>query len=277
MDTDQFGLVRIIVSGGGNAGEQYEREFETKAKANAGKPNNELPNDLQTLYKALGIDNTKLTSNDIKFEGAKDTKRSLDLNGPQDIGETISDITINYGGEKYYVSLKNVAGSGVYSGPNVPFIYEKDGKVIYDESKKNSNPSIALLFDIFNIDSQKLADGLNEYVTKEGTENSWSKAEIDTEKFKKLLSSSLGFGYYYVRETKPGEVKVIPLLTAEDATNSIGNITKTEIKYPGPNTKQLTIKIDTNSPIFGPSQYQVSIRNTSGKLLPLSLRVSKTK
>jgi hypothetical protein len=277
MDTDQFGLVRIIVSGGGNAGEQYEREFETKAKANAGKPNNELPNDLQTLYKALGIDNTKLTSNDIKFEGAKDTKRSLDLNGPQDIGETISDITINYGGEKYYVSLKNVAGSGVYSGPNVPFIYEKDGKVIYDESKKNSNPSIALLFDIFNIDSQKLADGLNEYVTKEGTENSWSKAEIDTEKFKKLLSSSLGFGYYYVRETKPGEVKVIPLLTAEDATNAIGNITKTEIKYPGPNTKQLTIKIDTNSPIFGPSQYQVSIRNTSGKLLPLSLRVSKTK
>ena len=27
---------------------------------------------------------------------------------------------------------------------------------------------------------------------------------------------------------------------------------------------------------FGPSQYQVAIRNTAGNLLPLSLRISKT-
>ena len=277
MDTDKFGMVRIIVSGGGNKGEQYEKEFEIKAKANTGKPNNELPSDLQTLYDTLGIDNSKLKAENIKFAGATDTKRSLSLEGPQDIGKTISDLTITYGSKEYYVSLKNIAGSGVYSGPNVPFIYEKDGKVIYDNSKKNSNPSIALLFDIFNIDSQKLADGLNGYVTKEGIEDTFSKVEIDSDKFKKLLASSLGYGYYYVRETKPGEVKVIPLLSAKDSENAIGNITNTEIKYPGPNTKQLTMKIDTESPIFGSSQYQVSVRNTAGKLLPLSLRVSKTK
>ena len=277
MDTDKFGLVRIIISGGGNKGEIYEKEFEAKAKANAGKPNDELPNDLKTLYNKLGIDNTKLIPKDIKFEGATDTKRSLSLEGPKPIGKTISDITITYNNKEYYISLKNVAGSGVYSGPNVPFIYEKDGEIIYDESKLNNNASIALLFDIFNIDSQKLVDGLNEYVTKEGTEKSWTETQIDVDKFRKLLSSSLGYGYYYVRETKPGEIKVIPLLTPEDAENAIGSISKTEIKYPGPNTKQLTMKIDTDSPIFGPSQYQVSIRNTSGKILPLSLRVSKTK
>jgi hypothetical protein len=277
MDTDKFGMIRIIVSGGGNLGEKYEQNFVAKAKENAGKPNNELPNDLQTLYSKLGIDNTKLTANNIEFAGATDTKRSLSLDGPQNIGKTISDLTITYGDKEYYISLKNVAGSGVYSGPNVPFIYEKDGKVIYDDSKKNTTPSIALLFDIFNINSQELADGLNEYVTKEGTEKSWTKTDIDVEKFKKLLASSLGYGYYYVRETKPGEVKVIPLLSPKDAENAIGNITNTEIKYPGPNTKQLTMKIDTESPIFGVSQYQVSVRNTSGKLLPLSLRISKTK
>jgi len=277
MDTDKFGMIRIIVSGGGNLGEKYEQNFVAKAKENAGKPNNELPNDLQTLYSKLGIDNTKLMANNIEFAGATDTKRSLSLDGPQNIGKTISDLTITYGDKEYYISLKNVAGSGVYSGPNVPFIYEKDGKVIYDDSKKNTTPSIALLFDIFNINSQELADGLNEYVTKEGTEKSWTKTDIDVEKFKKLLASSLGYGYYYVRETKPGEVKVIPLLSPKDAENAIGNITNTEIKYPGPNTKQLTMKIDTESPIFGVSQYQVSVRNTSGKLLPLSLRISKTK
>jgi hypothetical protein len=84
--------------------------------------------------------------------------------------------------------------------------------------------------------------------------------------------------------------------------DAIGTISSVEIKYPGPTTKhftkQLTIKIDTNKPNkedvvspldgtpenteetlvspFGPSQYQVSIRNTAGNLLPLSLRISKT-
>ena len=122
MDTNNFGTVRIIVSGGGNVGEQYEQNFVSKAKENAGKPNDELPNDLKTLYDKLGIDNTKLKAENIDFEGATDTKRSLSLEGPKDIGKTISDMTINYNGTEYYVSLKNVAGSGVNSGPNVPFI-----------------------------------------------------------------------------------------------------------------------------------------------------------
>ena len=295
------GLVRILLSSGGNEGEKYEQDFVAKAKANAGTPNDELPNDLKTLYDKLGIDNSELTANDIKFEGSgkgKSTKRSLDLEGPKDVGSTISDLTITYNNKKYYISLKNKAGSGVYSGPSISFIYEKDDKVIYDKSKLNDNETIATLFDIFNIDSQKLADGLNNYVSKKGEETEFKKITIDNEKFKNLLASSLGYGYYYVRETTAGEIKVIPLLTPKAAMDAIGTITNVEIKYPGPNTKQLTIKIDTNKPNkedvvspldgtpenteetlvspFGPSQYQVSIRNTAGNLLPLSLRISKT-
>lgn len=277
MDTEKFGLVRIIVSGGGNAGEKYEQNFINKAKSNAGKPNDELPTDLQTLYSALGIDNSELTAGDIEFEGHKSTKRSLDLNGPQDVGSIISDMTIDAPGGPFYISLKNTAGSGIYSGPNIPFIYEKNGEVIYDESKKNDTLSVAILFDIFNIDSQRLADGLNAYITKEGTNNSFATSRIDVNKFKKLLASSLGYGYYYVKEIKGNDVKVIPILTAENAKDAVGDITNTEIKYPGPNTKQLTIKIDTDSPIFGPSRYEVGIRNTQGKILPLSLRISKNK
>jgi hypothetical protein len=101
--------------------------------------------------------------------------------------------------------------------------------------------------------------------------------KIDNDKFIKLLASSIGYGYYYVRETKPGEVKVVPILSAEDAYSAIGKITNVEVKYPGPTTKILALKIDTDSPTFGPSQYLVAIRNTQGKLLPLSLRISKTK
>jgi len=277
FDTDEFGLVQIILSGGGNAGEQYEQEFVNVSKELAGESTESLPKNLQTLYKKLGIDNTKLTSRDIEFAGTADTKRSLSLEGPKDIGKTVSDMTIKYNGKDYYLSLKNKAGSGIYSGKNIPFIYEQDGKVIYDSSKKNSIPGISLLFDIFNIDEERLAQGINNFVNQEGEVDNWSSISIDEDKFKKLLASSLGYGYYYVRETKGNDVKVIPLLTPEDALDAIGKITKTEIKYPGPNTKQLTMKIDTDSPLFGTSQYQVSVRNTAGKVLPLSLRISKTK
>jgi hypothetical protein len=87
----------------------------------------------------------------------------------------------------------------------------------------------------------------------------------------------LGYGYYYVRESGKGDVKVIPLLTAQDSLDAVGDIKSASIKYPDKNTKQVTIKVETDSPTFGPSQYVVAIRNTAGKVLPLSLRISKTK
>jgi hypothetical protein len=277
FDTEDFGLVRIILSGGGNAGEQYEEEFYKVAKELAGEPNESLPKNLQTLYKELNIDNSKLTSDDINSYRTGDTKRSLNPKGPQDIGKTISDLDINYGGNTYYISLKNKQGSGIYSGANIPWIYEKNGKVVYDPSRVDPSSGNGILFDIFNIDSKKIAKGLNDYINQTGKPTDFQSISIDNNGFKKLLASSLGYGYYYVREYGKGDVKVVPLLTAKDALNAVGTITDTQIKYPSKDTKQLTIKVDTDSKLFGPSQYVVAIRNTSGKILPLSLRISKTK
>ena len=277
FETDDYGLVRIILSGGGNAGEKYEQDFVTKAKAAAGDSNESLPTDLKTLYDALGIDNSKLKEDDINFAGTQDTRRSLDTSGPKPIGSTISDMNIKYGNNTYYISLKNEQGSGIYSGANIPWIYEKDGKIVYDSSKLNSSTGNGIIFDIFNIDSNKVAEGLNNYINETGDVESWEKGKIDTQKFKNLLASSLGYGYYYVRETDKKDVKVIPLLTAEDALDAIGDIKDISIKYPDKKSKQVTIKVDTDSPTFGPSQYTVAIRNAAGKIVPLSLRISKVK
>tara|TARA_R110000822_G_scaffold309634_1_gene439689 strand:+ start:511 stop:1725 length:1215 start_codon:yes stop_codon:yes gene_type:complete len=277
FETDDYGLVRIVLSGGGNAGEKYEQDFVAKAKAAAGDATDTLPEDLKTLYSTLNIDNTKLKESDIDFAGASDTKRSLSLKGPSDIGKTISDMTIKYGGQEYYISLKNKQGSGIYSGASVPWIYEKDGKVIYDPSKLDPSSGNGLIFDIFSINSDRLADGLNKYVNQIGESEVWETDKIDTQKFKNLLASSLGFGYYYVREYGKGDVKVIPLLTPQDALDAVGDIKNASIKYPSKDAKQVTIKVDTDSPTFGSSQYVVAVRNTSGKLLPLSLRISKVK
>lgn len=272
FETEEFGPVRIVLSGGGNAGEQYEADFLKKAQASVGEPNDTLPDDLKSLYNALGIDNTKLTSDDIKSFRTGDTKRSLNLSGPQLIGKTISDMDIEYGGKTYYISLKNKQGSGIYSGANIPWIYEKDGKIIYDSSKFNPSTGNGIIFDMFNIDSNKVAEGLNNYINKTGNVESFQKANIDAKKFKNLLASSIGFGYYYVKESGKGNVKVTPLLTAEDALDFVGTINDATIKYPDKKSKQVTIKVDTSN-----GKYVVAVRNTSGKVVPLSLRISKVK
>ena len=271
------GDIALYLAGGGNEGEKYEQSFVGNAKQGAGQPNNTLPKNLQTLYKALGIDNTKLSPDDIKFAGATDTKRDLSFEGPKDVGKTVSDMTINYGGKEYYISLKNKAGSGVYSGKNVPFIVNDGGTIVYDASKREAIPNISALYDMFGIDPEKVAQGLNDYISKEGKEDSWSNADIEEAKFQNLLASSFGYGYYYVKEIKGDDVVVVPILTAEEAKNAAGKVISAEIKYPGPTTKITAVKVKTDSPLFGPSEYLVASRNTQGGIVPLALRISKNK
>ena len=271
------GNIALYLAGGGNEGEKYEQDFVNNAKQGAGQPNNTLPKNLQTLYKTLGIDNTKLSPDDIKFAGATDTKRDLSFEGPEDVGKTVSDMTINYGGKEYYISLKNKAGSGVYSGKNVPFIVNDGGTIVYDASKKEAIPNISALYDMFRIDPEKVAQGLNDYISKEGKEDSWSNADIEEAKFQNLLASSFGYGYYYVKEIKGDDVVVVPILTAEEAKNAAGKVISAEIKYPGPTTKITAVKVKTDSPLFGPSEYLVASRNTQGGIVPLALRISKNK
>ena len=41
--------------------------------------------------------------------------------------------------------------------------------------------------------------------------------------------------------------------------------------------KITSVKVKTNSEIFGPSEYLIATRNTQGGIVPLALRVSKLK
>jgi len=272
------GNVAMYLAGGANEGEKYEQDFVGQAKEYAGEPNDTLPLKLKTLYNKLGIDNTELSSDDIKFAGATDTKRSLNFEGPKDIGKTISDLTIQYKGTDYYISLKNKAGSGIYSGKNIPFfVFDDNGKIIYDSSKDTVAPAIDILFNIFNIDREKVAKGMNDYINQTGEADSWSDVNINDNKFEAFLASSVGYGYYYVKEIKGDDVKVVPILTSQDALDAVGDITNAQIKYPGKNTKNISVKLQSNSPLFGNSQYDVVGRNTQGKILPMSLRITKSK
>ena len=184
------------------------------------------------------------------------------------------------------MSIKNVGGSAIYNGGNIPFIVlDKDGKVIFDQSKYGDNPLFADIFDTLGIDSQRIADGLNDYVNKTGSTNSWESAQgINLDKVKKLLASSFGYGYWYVREKPGGKLFIYNVATPEDAYKMVGDLKpdSVKIKYPGSTTKVLEVRIETDSEVLEggknvPLTYQIVARNASGKLLPMRMNIRTNK
>lgn len=280
------GQVQITLAGGANEGEKYEQNLLGKLKLSAGTPLDSIEDpEVKQIFLTLGINPSTLTPEDIKFAGASDTSRQLSFDGPQKIGSTIADIIIT-ADKPYYLSIKNVGGSALYNGGNIPFIVlDKEGKVIFDKSKFNDNPLFADIFNILGIDSQRIADGLNDYVNKTGISNNWESTKIDDlNKVKNLLASSFGYDYWYIREKPGGKLFIYHVETPEDAYKMIGKLRpdSVKIKYPGSSTKVLEVRIETDSEVLEggknvPLVYQIVARNAAGKLLPMRMNIRTNK
>lgn len=287
FDLEDEGQVQITLAGGANEGEKYEKNLLGKLQSAAGESLDSIEDyETKQIFSTLGIDPSQLTSKDIYFAGASDTSRQLSFDGPQDLGEKISDIVITTPNKTYYLSIKNVGGSAIYNGGNLPFIvFDKEDKVIFDKSKFNDNPLFADIFDTLNIDSQRIADGLNNYVNQTGVPNNWESIDgVDLSKVKKLLASSFGYGYWYVREKPGGKLFIYHVATAEDAYKMVGELRpdSVKVKYPGSTTKVLEVRIETDSEVLEggkttPLVYQIVARNASGKLLPLRMNIRTNK
>jgi hypothetical protein len=287
FDLEGEGQVQITLAGGANEGEKYEQGLLGKLKSFAGTPLDSIDDyEVKQIFTTLGIDPTQLTPEDIYFAGASDTSRKLSFDGPQKIGDVIADIVIEAPNQTYYLSIKNVGGSAIYNGGNIPFIvFDKEGKVIFDQSKYQDNSLFADIFDTLNIDSQRIADGLNNYINQTGTPNSWeSVSGIDVNKVKNLLASSFGYGYWYVREKPGGKLFMYHVATPEDAYKMVGDLKSdsVKVKYPGPTTKVLEVRIETESEVLEggknvPLVYQIVARNAAGKVLPLRMNIRTNK
>jgi len=290
FDLEGEGQVQITLAGGANEGEKYEQGLLGKLKASAGSSLESIEDpEVKQIFSTLGIDPSKLSPNDIEFAGASDTSRQLSFDGPQKIGSTIADIVIT-ADKPYYLSIKNVGGSAIYNGGNIPFIVlDKEGKVVFDKSKLNDNPLFANIFDTLKIDPQRIADGLNDYVSQTGTPNNWeSVSGVDLDKVKKLLASSFGYDYWYIREKPGGKLFIYHVATPEDAYKMVGDLRpdSVKVKYPGNTskggTKVLEVRIETDSEVLEggkkvPLVYQIVARNASGKLLPMRMNIRTNK
>ena len=253
FDTED-GEVKIVLAGGKKAGEQYEEDLYNAVKSVAGNNIEDIDNKtVVQLFKFLKINPENLKPEDVVSTGKQDTKRPLSLDKVENIGSKISDITIKYDGNIYYISLKNVSGAGFYNGGTVPFIvYEKDKKVIFDKSKYND----------------KEGDIPNTFETVSG---------VDIKKLSNLIGSGYGYGYYYAREKANGDLFMTSIMTEKDLEKFVGVLNNVQIKYPNKGAKALYIKVDTKSEILGDINYIIEVRNTSGLVLPLSLKMKSSK
>ena len=267
----EFGPIRLTLSGGAeaNEGSKFEKQLVDRIKAAAGTPNEDIQDPLvKKIIDELGIDSSQLNPEDIIAAGETDTKRPLNFKGPQNRGEKISDIIINYDGTPYYLSIKNVSGSGIYNGGVVPgIIFNKNKtKIIFDEESFEANEDIKKLLDIFGVDPKKIVSGLNNYINQKGPDTTFVPTDGDIQKVKKLLGSAIDFGYYYIREVPGGDVKIYNIDSAVKANQLLGTPTGITVKYPSKSTKIATIRVELEKSLLGLKRADVSIRNATGKI-----------
>ncbi len=280
------GLVQIYLAGGANKGEKYEQDILEKIQTSFGNSiDNVQFDDIKKLFQTIGLDPTKFSPEDAAFMGASDTKRQLSFNGPTDLGSKVADIVIKTT-PPTYLSIKDKKGSGIYNGGNVTFIRMEGEKAIFDQSKYNDKPLFREIFEACGIDPQRIADGINSYLTKKGERSEWqSSTSIDLGKIKNLLASSFGYGYWYVREKAKNNIFVHYINDEQGAYDMVGELqpNAVKIKYPGTTSKNMEIVIQTNSKVFTqeegrtPLAYQIVMRNASGKILPMRLNIRTNK
>ena len=279
FDTE-YGEVGVILAAGANKGEQYEKDFYESMLKNAGKSIKQIDNpELVQLYKTLGVDPSVLSEDNIDQTGKGNNKRQPSFEGPKDVGKIIADITINNGGDEIYLSIKDPKGTGIYNGGRIKFIKQSEDNTIYFDEDEfiGDNSVIKNMFTALSVDPQKMVNGLNDYINKEGLpQPPETITDYDDTLLHNLLASSYGYGYWYVRQIKPGELKIVNIESPEDAYEMVGDIKSVKIKYPGINTKATEVRIETSSQLMGDNVYILDIRNAAGGILPgLKIKTSK--
>ena len=276
----EYGPVGIVLASGANKGEKYEKEFLLALKESAGKELRDIKNpEMIQLFDYLELNPKDLSPDDIRQTGMGNNKRQLSFDGPEDIGKKIADITIDTPNNAYYLSIKDPKGTGIYNGGNVKFIKMSPDGPIFDEQAFIQDTSLTKeLFEMLNINPQRIADGLKNYVNKNGDNEQWEEIQdYDDTALVNLLASSYGYGYYYVRQIKPGSLKIKDLENSEDTYGFVGEIKSVKIKYANKSTKSTEVRIETNSQDLGDNVYVISIRNAAGSLLPIGLKIQTLK
>jgi len=198
-------------------------------------------------------------------EGSKNQSRPLKFEdgGPVvafsagSAAATLTDITIDKGGTKYYLSAKFGNTLTFFNSGVTKFLPANEIK----SGKITNSDGIALL-DTFGIDNETFCKVFNEYPDADFSEINGASTKYSISKIKNLIKSGIGEGYYMVKAG--GKTSQFENIDSK-YTNTSSNISAPIIHYGGLGGNGKRVDITFESPTY---KFKINIRNKQGGLYP---------
>ncbi len=204
---------------------------------------------------------------DVNNEGGLNQKRPLIFTtqpfigtaGDQNIGKTVTDITVTSDKGPVYLSLKATGTVTFFNAGVTKYL-------IADEMRNHrtiKNKQGLMLLKMLGLKPKKLADVFNSYGGKQerSEENVFSKME--KEKFIKFLKSGIGYGYHYVHAKNPNEIHHFKM--TREFMNKLANPVSAIAYYGGKKSAGKRVDIDIDTPYI---TLKINIRNKQGGVYP---------
>jgi len=210
------------------------------------------------------------TNFNVKSEGGENKKRPLEFTekGPivgftgENIAATLTDLTIEKGSEKIYLSLKFGGTLTFFNSGVAVTVFPKDD---FSDGKIDTPNGIALL-ETFGIDNELFCRVFNEYKEDQTGTNfkEYHKVtnDYDKEKLFNLVQSGIGTDYYMLKGGRSTEFFYVGDEYNRLASQPTSGI---EIQYGGSSGLGKRIDIVFESEKY---RFKINIRNKQGKLYP---------
>ena len=206
----------------------------------------------------------------VKEDGGANKPRPLVFtdNGPivgfsgENIADTLTDLTIEKGSEKIYLSLKFGGTLTFFNAGVARDVFPKDD---FSDGKISSPKGVALL-ETLGVDNEIFCRVFNEY-KEDGSGTNFTEFheninDYDKDKLFNLVESGIGTGYYMLKGGKSTEFFFVGDDYNQAASQPISGI---NIQYGGASGLGKRIDILFESEKY---RFKINIRNKQGKLYP---------
>lgn len=247
----------LVIGRGANKGENFETQ--TVADLAAAFSTNKVSNDFKVLIDKLNSENKTFAGREVasvKQRTGSTKKEGVPI---EKLGAIIGDIVLkDTTGEDWFVSLKDVNGATFSSYSGAATLFNATGDI-------QPNSAGAEFLDSFGVDLNQVQAGFDERAGKKKLRAKIPVKSLNQTKIKAIFERAWGMNYFYVRKITGGW-KVF-WLDRNYLNKLVSNMRVTEIRYPNPKSKQISILCENST-----QKYIIEFRNSKAGEYPNDIK-----